>query len=305
MAQFNRRQFLQAGISFLPIVAAAQNLPSAKTKPLLSFSTLGCPDWTFGQILDFAQAHQYQGIEIRGLQRQMDLTQCKEFSTPAAIKNSRKLVEDKALKIVDLGSSAALHYTAKADREKSIDEGKRFIDLAEALNCPYVRVFPNDLPKDDTRAAVMELIIQGLQVLGAHTRGSRVKVLLESHGDVVRVDDLDKIMNDTAHKQVGLVWDITNMWTVTKEDPAAVYQRLKKYIYHVHIKDAKIAADGKLNYVLLGRGDTPVMQAISLLYKDNYKGYYSFEWEKMWHPEIDPPEIALADYPVAVQKAFQ
>lgn len=305
MAQLNRRQFLQAGISFLPIVAAAQNLPAVKTKPLLSFSTLACPDWTFEQTLEFALSHQYQGIEIRGVQRQMDLTQCPAFNTPAAIKNSRRLVEDKGLKIVDLGSSAALHHIAKAERQKNIDEAKRFIDLADALNCPYVRVFPNDLPKDDTRAAIMELIIQGLQVLGEHAKGSKVKVLLESHGDVVRVDDLEKIMNDTAHKQVGLVWDITNMWTVTKEDPAEVYRRLKKHIYHVHIKDAKIAADGKLSYVLLGRGDTPVMKGVSLLYKDNYKGYYSFEWEKMWHPEIEEPEIALADYPIAVQKAFQ
>ncbi|MBX3255864.1 MAG: sugar phosphate isomerase/epimerase [Chitinophagaceae bacterium] len=305
MKYFNRRQFLQAGLSFVPFASAAGQLSILKNEPRLCFSTLGCPDWSFQQILDFAAANHYNGIEIRGIKRQLDLTQCPEFNTPAAIKDSMRRVADKNLKIVDLGSSASLHHTNKTERQKNIDEGKRFIDLAEALSCPYVRVFPNDLPKDDTRAAVMELIIRGLQVLGDHARGTRVTVLLESHGDVVRAADLEKIMKDAAHKQVGLIWDITNMWTVTREDPANVYSLLKKYIRHTHIKDATIAADGKLSYVLLGKGDTPIMQAITLLHKDQYKGYYSFEWEKMWHPEIDEPEVALADFPVAIRQAFK
>ena len=27
-----------------------------------------------------------------------------------------------------------------------------------------------------------------------------------------------------------------------------------------------------------------------------YKGYYGFEWEKAWHPEIEEPEVALPQY---------
>ena len=27
-----------------------------------------------------------------------------------------------------------------------------------------------------------------------------------------------------------------------------------------------------------------------------YKGYYSFEWEKKWHPDIEEPEIAIPQY---------
>ena len=52
-----------------------------KNKPLLSFSTLGCPDWTFQQIIDFAVQHDYKGIELRGIQRELDLTKCNEFSS--------------------------------------------------------------------------------------------------------------------------------------------------------------------------------------------------------------------------------
>jgi sugar phosphate isomerase/epimerase len=111
-------------------------------------------------------------------------------------------------------------------------------------------------------------------------------------------------MKSVSHPQVGLVWDFCNMWTVTKESPAFMYHQLKKYIRHTHIKDAKLV-DGKPQYVLMGRGEVPIFDAVDLLVKDGYKGYYSFEWEKLWHPEIAEPEIALADYPVVMKKQLK
>jgi len=37
-------------------------------------------------------------------------------------------------------------------------------------------------------------------------------------------------MQSVGHPHVGLVWDIVNMWSVTKEPPAQMYAKLKKYI---------------------------------------------------------------------------
>jgi len=101
-----------------------------------------------------------------------------------------------------------------------------------------------------------------------------------------------------------LVWDVVNMWSVTKESPLNVYTQLKPYIKHTHIKDAKMV-DNKPQYVLLGKGDTPILQAVDLLYKDGFKGFYSFEWEKLWHPDIADPELALADYSRLMRARFK
>src|SRR5437899_2177260 len=49
-------------------------LPRGDHLPL-GFSTLGCPAWTWPQILDFAAAHGYVAVELRGLQATMDLRQ--------------------------------------------------------------------------------------------------------------------------------------------------------------------------------------------------------------------------------------
>ncbi len=300
MKHTNRRAFLQSTALLLTAAVAGSSFDLIRKTPKLSFSTLGCPDWPFEKIVDFAVAHGYQGLEIRGLLRQLDLTKCKEFNTEENRKVTIKRMQDSGLHFVGLGSSATLHFAGATERQKNLDEGRRFIDLAQEINCPYVRVFPNNFPKDQERVATLDLITKGLLALADHAKGSKVSVLMETHGDLVKTDDLLTIMGATRHKHTGLVWDISNMWTITKEPPVEVYQKLAKYIRHTHIKDAKLV-DGKLQYTLLGKGEVPIFAAIDKLMQSGYSGYYSFEWEKLWHPEIAEPEVAFADYPNAIR----
>jgi len=294
MSLSTRRVFLQTSAAAAASLLVGSQFEFKKKKRLLSFSTLGCPDWNFQKIVEFAVHHTYSGIEMRGLQRQMDLSKCSEFSSENRAA-TLALMKEKGLKFVNLGSSATLHFAEGAERQKNIDEGKRFIDLASQINCPYIRVFPNNFPKEQDKTATIDLIIKGLLELGDYAKEANVTVLMETHGDVVRSEDLEVVMRSSEHPNVGLVWDACNMWMLTKEAPAAVYQKLKKYIRHTHIKDL-IMVDGKAQYRLLGKGESPIFEVISLLKKDGYKGFYSFEWEKLWHPEIDEPEVALADY---------
>lgn len=303
MKNYTRKQFLQNAACLMAMAFTGNAFDYKKYKPLLSFSTLGCPDWPFEKIVNFAKDNGYDGLEIRTIQHQLDLPQCKEFSKQN-IAATIKFVKDNGLKIVDLGTSSALHYNDVIKRKENIDGAKRFIDLADQLSCPYIRVFPNDFPPDQEHKATIDLISKGLLELGDYAKGSGITVLLESHGQVVKTEDLEIIMKASEHEHVGLIWDIVNMWFVTKEAPATVYQKLKKYIRHTHIKDLNIV-NGKEQYTLLGKGEAPIFEGIDALREGGYKGYFSFEWEKLWHPEIGEPEIALADYPRAMHEHFQ
>ncbi len=299
----SRKRFI-ASIPFVTLLPGIFNKLKIGKFYKISFSTLGCPDWSFDKIIDFAKANDYKGIEVRGILREMDLTKVPEFSDNDAIAATLKKMEEHGLVFVDLGSSAAMHLPKGDERSKNLDEAKRFIDLAQKLKCPYIRVFPNQLPKDRDRQESLNLIIEGLRELGDYASDKNVVVLLESHGELIYKKDLVTVMEGAASPHVGLVWDICNMWIATKEPPDEVYAALKPYIRHTHIKDLKLI-DGKEEYVLLGTGIVPIFQAIDLLYKNNYPGYYSFEWEKLWHPEILDPQIALADYPVAMRKHLE
>lgn len=304
MKHQNRREFLETSAVLLAAAAIGQSFKAKNKKPLLAFSTLGCPGWTFKQITSFAMQQGYNGIEVRGIEKQLDLPQCKEFSSDENIKETMKLMKDSNLRFVDLGSSATLHFSEGTERKKNIDDGKRFIDLAVKVDCPNVRVFPNLFPKEREKAETIDLITKGLLELGEHAKGSNVKVVIESHGDLVKTDDLETVMKAAEHPNVGMIWDLTNMWIITKESPSIIYPRLKKYIYHTHIKDARLV-DGKPQYQLLGKGEVPIFEAMDLLYKDGYSGYYSFEWEKLWHPEILEPEVSFPDYVKAMKEHFK
>ena len=298
-----RRDFLKkttlAGLAF-----ATTSFDFKKYKPQLSFSTLGCPDWSFETILNFAVENGFDGIELRGIQRQLDLTKCPEFSSEENTLATRKRIEDKKLKVVNLGASAAMHHAEGAERQKNLDEAKRFIQLAHQLGCPYVRVFPNNFPKEQEKNETMDLIVKGLQGLGDFAKSTGVTVLMETHGDVIHSIDLEMIMNSVGHSNVGLVWDIVNMWAVTKEPTDQMYARLKKHVRFTHIKDLKVTEE-KSQYVLMGKGDSPIFETIDMLANDGYNGYFSYEWEKLWHPEIDEPEVAIAHYAKAMKQHFK
>lgn len=300
----HRRDFLKTSSALLGFAFAGTSFDLKKDKLLLSFSTLGCPDWPFTQIVNFAIENGYNGIEVRGIKRELDLSKCPEFNSTQNILATRRMVEDKGLKFIDLGSSAQMHHIDETDCKKNLDEAKRFIDLAQQLHCPYVRVLPNNFPKEQDKKATIDIITKSLLELGDYAKSTNVIVLMETHGDVVYSADVEMIMKGAEHPHTGLVWDIVNMWSVTKESPAQIYAKLKKYIHHTHIKDLT-HVDDKERYTLLGKGETPIFEAIDILYKNGYKGYYSFEWEKMWHPEIEEPEIALADYPKTMREHFK
>jgi predicted xylose isomerase-like sugar epimerase len=57
--------------------------------------------------------------------------------------------------------------------------------------------------------------------------------------------------------------------------------------------------------VLTGKGDVPIQRQVQALLGIGYKGYYCFEWEKLWHPDIAEPEVAIADFSRVVSGYLQ
>lgn len=296
-----RRSAIQTTVASLAAAALLPISGFAKARPKLAFSTLGCPTWDLDTILKTAVSSGYQGVEFRGLLGELDLPKRPEFSSQLA--ETRTRFAGQGVRICNLGSSTQLHHADPAKRTQQLDHARRFIDLAHQLNCPFVRVFPDQLPPDQPRDQTLRLISDGLLELGNYAKAASVTVLLESHGELTRTDLLTTIMQAANHPNVGLIWDIFNMWVDAHEAPVTVYADLKPYIRHVHVKDARITGN-KHDYVLLGQGQAPLQEAISALQKGGYEGYYSFEWEKLWHPDIAEPEQAIPHYPGAVRRYF-
>ena len=53
---------------------------------------------------------------------------------------------------------------------------------------------------------------------------------------------------------------------------------------------------------LFGGGEFPALECMRLLRQSGYDGWFSLEWEKMWHPEIEDPEVALPLFPAKIRE---
>jgi sugar phosphate isomerase/epimerase len=293
-----RREFLETSSAILGAQLAGLR-PGAERLPL-GFSTLGCPTWTWPQILDFAASHGYAAVELRGLQATMDLTQAPEFS-PARLADTRRQLAERALRVSCLGASAHMHELDAAKRAAQLDEARRFIDLAQALGAPYVRVFGNNYVEGVPRDAMLAHIAGGLRDLGEYARPRGVTVLIESHGDFTDSATLLELLRRADSPAVALLWDAHHTFVSGREAPEDTVRQLGRYVRHTHLKDS-VPNGSDRRYVLTGRGDVPVKRQIEALAHAGYRGYYSFEWEKRWHPEIEAPEIALAQFAAVVRE---
>jgi len=260
----------------------------------LGFSTLGCPAWTWPQILDFAAEHQFASIELRGILTNMDLTKVPELA-PERIADVKQQLAAHGLVVSDLGASAQMHDMDPAKHAAQLDEARRFIDLAHALGAPYVRVFGNEYVKDVPREKMLAHIAGALHELGDYAKGKGVTVIIESHGDFTDSPALLEILQRADSPNVALLWDAHHTFVSGKEQPEDTVAKLGRYIRHTHLKDS-VPSGNDRRYVLTGTGDVPVKRQIAALAKIGYRGFYSFEWEKRWHAEIEEPEVAFAQY---------
>jgi len=267
----------------------------------LAFSTLGCPTWDWLTVLDFAAEHGYSAVELRGLQGTMDLTQRPELA-PGNIADARRQLADRRLRVVGLGSSANLHEMDAAKHAAHMDEARRFIDLASVLGAPYVRVFGNKYVDGVPRETTIARIAAGLRELGAYAQAREVTVLLESHGDFTDSPTLLELFRQAGSPAVALLWDAHHTFVSGREQPEETVRRLGRYIRHTHLKDSVPSTTRERRYVLTGSGEVPVQRQVEALARAGYRGYYSFEWEKRWQPEIEEPEIALAQFATVMRQ---
>jgi sugar phosphate isomerase/epimerase len=301
----NRRQFLQmlsssvlAPVVLTELRAGQMKAPEAKPSQIpLAFSTLGCPAWEWNKILDFATQHGFSAIELRGYQGKLDLPALPLFALDR-IEQTKKEISASNLKIACVSSSAQMYVEDPAKRAMQLSDARRFIDLAAMLGAPYVRVFggkadsdKSPAPDDGTKARVAA----GLRELGAYAGPHNVTVIIESHDHFTASATLKDVLHAADSEHVGLLWDAHHTFATSNEDPEFTVKQLGPWIRHTHLKDS-IGTGEDRKYVLTGRGNVPIQRQIEALRSIGYKGFFCFEWEKLWHPDIDDPEIAIADY---------
>jgi sugar phosphate isomerase/epimerase len=259
----------------------------------LSFTTLGCPDWTLRQIAENAAHMGYDGVDFRGLLDEIDITRRPEFK--GGLNETRQLFADHNVAISGIAIGARYATVDPVEREKQFDETRRNMELAAKLGTHILRVYGGRVPDGYTVDSIMPILVKNLQLIGDEAEQYDVTLALETHDAWTDSAVFARLMAEVNHPRVRVLWDLHHPYRTNGEPPEVTYRNLAPYTVSTHVKDSIPTADGH-RYVLLGEGDVPLKKMLDMLVGGGYDGYAILEWETRWHRELAAPEVAFPQY---------
>jgi fatty-acyl-CoA synthase len=254
----------------------------------IAFSTLAFPEASLATAVSLGRSYGYDGVELRLVDG--------EFIDPRMPKPDRAAVK----RTVDAAGLPAVAVDSSV-RLTDPDPGpdlRAFLELASDWEAPLVRVFGGALAEHEpartdgltAAASVLEAAIPLAERLG-------VSIGVETHDAFSASATVAELLSMVGSPAVGAVWDSHHPHRMG-ERPDDVYSNVGERLLLAQVKDARRAPDRADGWqlVLLGDGEVPVRDMLTLLANGGYQGWISVEWEKRWHPEIEPPELALPQH---------
>jgi sugar phosphate isomerase/epimerase len=263
----------------------------------LSFSTLGCPNWSFDEIVLRASQYGYDGVAFRGLGGELDLTKIPEFS-PSGRPTTRRRLKEAGLATSMVLTSATLMTQDAKMLEASLRLGESHIDIASDLECPYIRVFGGQIPVGVSHAAAIRRAGDRLHRLGEYAKQRGVEVLIETHDDWVVTSRVRRAVESANHPNVGILWDAHHPFRIAGETVAEVWANIGPWVRSVDFKDSITDFDARLGYryVQIGDGEIPLKDTLQILKSGGFDGWLTFEWEKNWHPDLADPSVVFPEF---------
>ena len=255
----------------------------------LSFSTIGCPGWTFDEIVSVAKDAGFDGIEIRGIANELYAPHCSVFSKEN-INTSKERLQNLRIDIPIITTGAVLGDAAVS--EKGMNEAKDCILLAQKLNSPYIRVMSVSVP--EPAEMDFDLCVRNMRELCEFSADKNVTPLIETNGNLAKSEEMLRFISEVSVENIGILWDIHHPFRYFGEKPADTVYALGKYIKHVHIKDS--VKENKVEYRMAGYGDVPIEDVVLNLKNIGYNGFLSLEWVKLWNPDLEEPGIVFLHY---------
>lgn len=263
----------------------------------LSFSTLGCPSWSWKEILRQAVSLGFDGIEVRGIQKELDNEKIDEFQDEIISATIAQL-KSLGLKIPCLDTSVT--FLGPGDLSEALRSGRASMCVAQKLGIPFIRVFGDRIPVGMGRDEALERVTDGIRELARYGEDIGMAVLLETHGDFSASPMIREMFSRIPSPAAGILWDAAHTFECG-ESPEATWIMIGPLVRHVHIKDINII-EGEPIPCLPGRGVVHIPNVLGTLTKANYTGWLSFEWEKRWNASLEGPDKALPAFLEYIRK---
>lgn len=261
----------------------------------LAFTTLGCPNWDLDTIITKAVEYGYDGVDFRGYLGEMDIFRLPEFSTD--VDKTKDKFQQAGLEVPCFSSSVRLFTTSNEELEKFLQELTAYAKLCQVFDASYIRVF-GGMIGNTSRKEALDVVKNNLTKMIEIAEAYDVELLLETHDDWTKCEDINAIFSSVNSEHINVLWDVHHPYRTANEVPEKTWEALGDRIKYTHWKDSYVTDQTEKGYqlCLMGEGDIPLKDIYQLLKEKGYQGYYTLEWEKVWWPNIEEPEIAFKQY---------
>ncbi|MDQ1914162.1 sugar phosphate isomerase/epimerase family protein [Paenibacillus sp. GD4] len=180
---------------------------------------------SFDQILQYADRHGFDGVELWGV-------------------HARQLYEQRQQERLSLGRlhvsmiSDYLDIGSDADMAATITRCCELLKVAEWADAKHIRTFAGRKPSKLVNTKELECIVGQLRILGDLCLAQGVTLLVETHPGTL-ADDTQfslQLMQMVDHEAVGLNLDFLHLWEAG-DQPVESYRQLEPWVGHFHFKN--------------------------------------------------------------------
>ena len=181
-------------------------------------------------------------------------------------------------------------HPAGPERDKQIALVKLWVDRAEVLGAPVIRIFSGNAKKGQSEAEAHKLAVEGMEECCDYAGKHGVVLALENHGGLTTtIEGLLSLVQDVKSPWFGVNLDSGNF---RSSDPYADLARLAPYAMNVQIKVSMHPAGGK-------QEKADFKRLAKILGDAGYRGYIVLEFE-----EPEEPRAACPRYIDEIRQAF-
>ncbi len=167
-------------------------------------------------------------------------------------------------------------------QERTLDDQmtllQHSIDLCKRFDAPYIRIFSfwrRGALTPDIEDRIADALVRPAEVAAR----AGVTLLLENeHACYLGTGkETARVVERVGSPALKMVWDPGNAFMAGEQPFPSGYEAAKAHTVHIHIKDARVSADNKLEWTVVGDGEIDYPGQFAALVADGYQGVIALE----------------------------
>ena len=257
----------------------------------LSFTTMATPNKNAREAIEMAKKYGYQGIDLRISPVKGELL---IDSSDNEIKEIRSILDDNGIELAGL-----LSYNEVGSPEIGSWDDMRIsllkhMEIGLKLKSPAIRMFGGnlhgDIPTGDYIKRSAETILKALDECNEN-----IDIVLQNHKGSYNAMEGIELCKAVNSERFGLTFSPDHC-LMLGENIDEVLKVIKPYAKQMYASDIVMNEDGSRKAILPGKGEVPLKTAYEAIGGDDFTGFVSFKWEKIWQDHLPEPEVALPHF---------